>query len=65
MGKPLNEFTGRATDALRRELARLNALWDSTTDEDGHGGSPREWLSERIDDLSKEIAERDARTEAE
>jgi hypothetical protein len=65
MGKPLNEFSGRSTEALRRELARLNDLWDSMTDEDGHGGSPREWLAERIDDLSKEIAERAAHTEAE
>lgn len=60
MGRPLNEFTGRSTDSLRRELARLNDLWDTMTDEDSHGGSPREWMDEQMSSLSAEIATRDA-----
>lgn len=55
----LNEFTGRSTDSLRRELARLNDLWDTMTDDDSHGGSPREWMDEQISALSAEIARRD------
>lgn len=59
MTKTLNEFSGLSMDALRRELARLNELWDSMTDEDGHGGSPREWMDERMRDLSNEIERRE------
>lgn len=55
----LNEFTGRSTDSLRRELARLQSLWDTMTDDDSHGGSPREWLDEQMVALSNEIERRD------
>lgn len=59
----LNEFTGRSTDSLRIELSRLNDLWDTMTDDDGHGGSPREWLDEQISALAAELARRDLRAE--
>ena len=44
---------------LLDELARLGVMWDrARADPDGHGGSPGEWLFERLGQLETEQARR-------
>ena len=46
---------------LADELNRLHAQWDAERghpDEEGHGGSPGEWLWEQIGEVDQEIKRR-------
>lgn len=46
---------------LRAELAEIERKWDdyfSDPDFEGHGGSPGEWMAERMDELRAEIGRR-------
>ena len=42
-------------EEIKRELSDLAAKWDESRDDDeGHAGSPGEWIVERMDELETE-----------
>lgn len=51
-----------STKEIRSEFELLSKEWDALrtkyTDEDGHGGSPGEWLWERLGELEQELKKR-------
>jgi len=50
--RPASELTDAE---LVSEEYRLGILWDSIRDDDeGHGGSPGEWVYERLDEIEAE-----------
>ena len=49
------------TDAeIAAELSKLGAEWDAfaSSDDEGHGGSPGEWMIERMGELETERSKR-------
>jgi hypothetical protein len=50
---------------ITAELVRLEKKWaEMRADEEGHGGSPGEWIYERIDELDTELKLRSSTEEA-
>lgn len=48
-------------EAIARELSRLEKKWAALrSGDDGHGGSPGEWMVERMDELETEQRRRAA-----
>lgn len=49
------KFIGHMTDAeIDTELKQLGERWDASRDDEGHGGSPGEWMVERMSALETE-----------
>jgi len=47
------------TKEIRAEYALLSKQWDDLRDpEEGHSGSPGEWLYERLGELEHELSKR-------
>jgi hypothetical protein len=47
------------TEAIRAELAALEKQWDESREDDiGRGGSPGEWMVERMGELEHELKRR-------
>jgi hypothetical protein len=51
-----------STQEIRSEFELLSKKWDDLftkyDDEDGHGGSPGEWIWERLGELEHELKKR-------
>lgn len=48
------------TEQLQRELRSLQEKWDELrSDDTGHGGSPGEWIWERMGEIEHELKRRD------
>jgi hypothetical protein len=50
-------------EEIARELVELGSRWDAfrSSDDEGHGGSPGEWMVERMDELETEQKRRKGR----
>lgn len=58
--KPATQMTD---EEISSELSEVGKRWDSLReDEEGHGGSPGEWMIERMGELETEQARRKAKT---
>jgi hypothetical protein len=54
--------TEMSASEIIAELSRLGDQWDALRlDEDGHGGSPGEWMIERMGELETEQTRRKKR----